>query len=304
MNGLGATRALIAGWFSFPGCNATAGDVMACNVLSAWLGDAGFPHDVARCGPSKPNLDWREVDPRRYTDLFFVCGPFRDRPMSRELLERFGHCRKIGINLSMIERIADFNPFDVLYERDSDRATRPDLVFAAEPMDVPVVGLILVHRQKEYGNRGQHGTAHRLIRQALGARGVSCVSVDTGLEENATGLHTLEQINAVIARTDLVVTTRMHGLVMALRNGVPAVAIDAISGGAKVLAQAQSIGWPIVTTVDDLTEDWINNAIERCLSPDIESLVTGSVARALESLQALRTDLMDTIAQRANNVGT
>ena len=33
-------RALIAGWFSWPDCNATAGDVMACDVLSRWLDEA------------------------------------------------------------------------------------------------------------------------------------------------------------------------------------------------------------------------------------------------------------------------
>lgn len=298
-------RALIAGWFSFPGCNATAGDVMACDVLSRWLGEAGLPHDVARCESIGPALDWQRLDPDRYTHLFFVCGPFRDRPMSRDLLERFAHCRHIGINLSMIERLDDFNPFDLLYERDSDRTRRPDLVFAAEANLVPVVGCLLVHKQREYGDRGRHAQVHATIRKVLAELGVACVPIDTSLEENPTGLHTLEQVNAVIARVDLVVSTRMHGLVMALRNGVPAVAVDAISGGAKVLSQARSVDWPIVTTADDLSEPWLKDAVQRCLDPQIAELVGHSQACAAEQLDKLRRELTGTIRKElsASTVG-
>ena len=45
---------------------------------------------------------------------------------------------------------------------------------------------------------------------------------------------------------DVVVTTRLHGLVFALRGGVPALAIDPIAGGAKVAGQAEAIGWPAI----------------------------------------------------------
>jgi polysaccharide pyruvyl transferase WcaK-like protein len=44
----------------------------------------------------------------------------------------------------------------------------------------------------------------------------------------------------VISRLDLVITMRMHGLVLALKHGVPALAVDPVAGGAKVTAQAQA----------------------------------------------------------------
>lgn len=296
-----APRALIAGWFSWAGCNATAGDVMACDVLSAWLTESGMPHDIARAAPVEPVLDWKTLDPSKYTHLFFVCGPFRDVLYAREILTAFGHCKKLGVNLSMIEKLAEYNPFDVLYERDSDRATRPDLVFAAALDDAPVVGTMLVHKQKEYGERGGHGEAHKLIQRVLAARAAACVPIDTCLEHNAGGLTTPEQINAMIGRMDMVVTTRMHGLVMALRNGVPAVAIDAIRGGAKVLAQANSIDWPIVTTVDNLSEQWLFDAVQRCLDPAIQQQVHQSVQRAADRLNTLRDELVQ--ASRADLPG-
>ncbi len=45
---------------------------------------------------------------------------------------------------------------------------------------------------------------------------------------------------------DIVVTTRLHGMVLALKNGVPAIAVDPIVGGAKITQQARAINWPIL----------------------------------------------------------
>lgn len=59
---------------------------------------------------------------------------------------------------------------------------------------------------------------------------------------------TAAQLESVISRLDLVVTTRLHGLVLALKNGVPALAVDPVAGGAKVSAQAGAWDWPAVIT--------------------------------------------------------
>ena len=67
---------------------------------------------------------------------------------------------------------------------------------------------------------------------------------------------------------DVVLTTRLHGLVLALKNGVPAVAVDPIAGGAKVRRQAETLGWPHVFTADDVTAAAVRDALEQCLTPD------------------------------------
>jgi hypothetical protein len=55
-------------------------------------------------------------------------------------------------------------------------------------------------------------------------------------------------LESILSRLDLVITMRMHGLVLALKQGVPALAVDPVAGGAKVTAQAGSWGWPAVVT--------------------------------------------------------
>jgi polysaccharide pyruvyl transferase WcaK-like protein len=69
---------------------------------------------------------------------------------------------------------------------------------------------------------------------------------------------------------DLVITTRLHGLVLALKNGVPAIAIDPIPRGFKIEGQAHTVGWPVVLPVDGLTNERLEEAFDCCLTADAQ----------------------------------
>ena len=87
----------------------------------------------------------------------------------------------------------------------------------------------------------------------------------------------------MIARMDVVLTTRLHGLVLALKNGVPALAIDPIAGGAKIKRQAETVGWPIVYTPESLTDETLQQAFDYCLTEEarLKARECGERARAL-----------------------
>ena len=69
-----------------------------------------------------------------------------------------------------------------------------------------------------------------------------------------------------------VITTRLHGMVLALKNGVPAIAIDPEDGGFKIRRQAEEIGWPVVHTVDRLDPAAWNASLAFCLTEDARAL--------------------------------
>jgi hypothetical protein len=131
--------------------NTTAGDLLAKDVACRWLQEAGYPYDVALAPAFGSAVDYHAVDPSAYTHLLFVCGPFRDTKFIRGLMEPFAGCRRIGLNLSMLTSLQQWNPFELLLERDSERASRPDITFGSLAARVPVVGQVLVHPQHEYG---------------------------------------------------------------------------------------------------------------------------------------------------------
>ncbi|MDO0929101.1 polysaccharide pyruvyl transferase family protein [Streptomyces sp. TG1A-8] len=94
----------------------------------------------------------------------------------------------------------------------------------------------------------------------LAAKDCARLTADTRL---ATGdwrlCATAEQFLALVSRFDVVVTTRLHGLVLALRTGTPVIAVDPVAGGAKASAQATALGWPALVDADALSRDTLDH---------------------------------------------
>lgn len=127
---------------------------------------------------------------------------------------------------------------------------------------VLLVGVVLVDPQREYRDRAMHAVANEAIQRLIAAREVAAVPIDTRLDVNRTGLRTPPEVESLIARMDVVVTTRLHGTVLALKNGVPSVAVDPIAWGAKIRRQAETVGWPVVFTADTLTDAALQEAFD------------------------------------------
>lgn len=278
-------RALLAGWFSFVDMGATAGDLMVRDLVREWLDEAGVSHDVAHAAPFAGGVRWETVDPQAYTHLVFVCGPFGNGPPVNEMLDRFSSCDWIGVDLSMLHPLDEWNPFELLLERDSDRTCRPDFALIAPAPRVPVVGVVLIHPQPEYRERDLHERANETIESVVAARECARLRIDTRLDvDNQAGLRTPAEVVALTAKADVVVTTRLHGLVLALRSGVPAVAVDPVAGGAKISRQAAALGWPWCFSAD-VDHATLAAAIDQCLEPAARALAHDVMSQAARSLE-------------------
>lgn len=278
-------RALLTGWFSFVDMGATAGDLLVRDLVREWLDEAGVSHDVAHAAPFGDGVRWEMVDPHAYTHLIFVCGPFGNGPPVDAMLDRFASCNLIGVDLSMLDPLDEWNPFELLLERDSDRTSRPDFALIAPAPLVPVVGIILIHPQPEYGERDLHQRANETIESVVAARACARLRIDTRLDlDNEAGLRTPAEVVALIAKADVVVTTRLHGLVLALRSGVPAVAVDPVAGGAKISRQAAALGWPWCFSAD-VNPTTLVAAIDVCLEPAARALAHDVMSQATRALE-------------------
>lgn len=285
-------KALVAGWFSFEQMGATAGDLLARDLVCGWIEQAGRSYDVALAAPFTGGVDWQTVDPSSYSHVVFVCGPFGNGWPLTEFLPRFSGCRLIGLNLSMLESLKTWNPFDLLLERDSSRTSRPDLTFLSQQPKAPVVGAVLVHLQKEYGKKALHAEANEAIQRLTDSREMSVVHIDTRLDTNSTGLRTPAEVESIIARMDVVLTTRLHGTVLSLKNGVPVVAIDPIAGGAKIHCQAETIGWPVVFTADTVTDEALQEAFDYCLTEEARDKARECGDRAKRNLKDVHAEFI------------
>ncbi|MDZ8024541.1 MAG: polysaccharide pyruvyl transferase family protein [Nostoc sp. DedQUE11] len=288
-------KILVAGWFSFEKCNTTAGDLMARDIVCEWIEKAGYAYDVALAPPFVGGVDWRLVDPHTYSHVVFVCGPFPYVKLSNDFVEHFSSCSLIGVDLSMIEPIDRWNPFDVLLERDSSAISRPDITFVSRQPKVPVVGVILVHPQHEYKDKGRHQIAHEAINRLIASREMVTVPIDTGLDPNQTNLKSAAEIESLIARMDFVVTTRLHGTVLALKNGVPVIAIDPIAGGAKIVLQTKTIGWPVVFNAENLTDEALQQAFDYCQTEAAREKARDCRDRAIKVVEQVRDEFISAL---------
>ncbi|MCE9633888.1 MAG: polysaccharide pyruvyl transferase family protein [Methylophilales bacterium] len=239
-----------------------------------------------------------------FTHLIAVCGPVWRAMWEGENLSSpaFSNCSKVGLNLSMIEDLSVWNPFDILIERDSVLNARADMAFLAPTRSFPVVGICLVHPQQEYGNVQRHDQVTKILQLVLKRLKVGLVAISTEIESLDLDSPAEPVVESLIANLDTLVTTRLHGMVYALRNGIPPVVIDPIAGGAKVLAQARAIGWPHVIAADMLTEERLMQLIEHCLSSEAREEAKACLNMAVEKASCIEKEFNETVFGSAGSI--
>lgn len=263
-------RVLVAGWFSLLHGEATAGDVLSMEAVQAALASTGIPHDVAwspiMCPSGGLLLD--DAEPGRYSHLVFVCGPVYGAAV-RELHERFARCRRIAVGVSVPDPSDPaVTGFEEVLPRDTPaEPARPDLAAVPITRPVPVVGVLLAHAQPEYGARQLHGEVTGVLSSWLVTLDCARLPLDSRLDPGDWRLcSTPDQFESLLRRLDVVVTTRLHGLVLALKNGVPVLAVDPVAGGGKVTAQAAAWRWPATVPAEALYPRSLDRHLAWCLS--------------------------------------
>jgi polysaccharide pyruvyl transferase WcaK-like protein len=102
---------------------------------------------------------------------------------------------------------------------------------------------------------------------------------------------------------DVVLTTRLHGTVLALKNSVPAIALDPIAGGAKIRRQAETVGWPVVFTAGALTDEALQQAFDYCLTEDAQMMARECCKRAISTAQGVREQFISSVARPNESAG-
>ncbi|MFN2494288.1 MAG: polysaccharide pyruvyl transferase family protein [Pseudonocardiaceae bacterium] len=302
-------RILLTGWPSFVCGEATAGDVLSMERVHRALGEAGLSVEVAWSPVFRPGaLSLDDADPDRYTHLVFACGPAHGAQV-RLLHSRFSRCRRIAVGVSVIDPTDPaVTGFDRVLARDGEVAPgRRDLSASAPTRTVPVIGVVLAPGQPEYGERRRHDTVHQRLATWLAEQDCVRIPIDTRLDpRNWRHAATPDQLDSLFGRLDAVLTTRLHGLVLALRLGVPVLAVDPVAGGGKVSAQADAWTWPALVTAEGLVSRTLNSSAALshwwrwCLSTQGRALAAERAATASQGHhEELVSGLLQTLADPA-----
>lgn len=252
-------------------------------------------HDTAWSEVFRPGgLRLEEARPGRYSHLVFVCGPVHGEQVAG-LHGTFVGCRRIAVGVTVIDP-ADpaVTGFNLVLARDSDacppvRDLAAAAVAASAPAAVPVAGVALTTGQGEYGLRRRHELVTGPITGWLGGKNCAPVPLETRLDSRDWRLcATAEAFMALLARLDIVVTTRLHRLALALAAGVPALAVDPVAGGGKVSAQARAWGWPGLVPAERVADTARLDALwDWCLSAEGRRAAQAASARPDHDMQAV-----------------
>jgi hypothetical protein len=263
-------RVLVAGWFSFDEVIATVGDELGADTVAGWLRELDVPHDVAWAPYLTRGVHWRDVDPAEYTHLVFVSGPIRDRPLLRELCARFAHGQRWAVNVSVVEE-GGRTLFDQVWERHAPgeagapHVSRCDLAIGADDAAAPVIAVAFAPVQAEYGTRSRADHVRAVIEEWLATRQLPWFELSMDLFDKPHARRPA-QVESLVRRADVVVSMRLHGLVLGVKGGRPVIACDPIDGGAKVRSQAEALDWPVVLAAEQLTAEALDAALRECLS--------------------------------------
>lgn len=283
---------LLAGWASLEHGEATVGDVLVLRVVAAQLEAAGVPHDVAWSRVMCPTggLVLADCPTEAYSHLIFACGPLTGDAVA-DLHRRFARLVRLAVDVTVIDPDDPVvQGFDRVIARDRPGApARRDLSVLAWPprqaggsRRVPgsegraapfdesrsaLVGAFLTSGQGEYGSARRHSAVVSGLEHWLGSLEAAVLPLETRLDPRDWRLaSTPTQFFAVMARLDVVVTMRLHALVLAVSLGIPAIAVDPVAGGGKVSAQAQAWQWPGLVSSADFDDGRLNDLLSWCLS--------------------------------------
>ena len=301
-------RTLIIGAFSFFDKCATFGDIQAMEVLVSWLVENKMEFDVIdNVSDETKIMTLNSVDPYKYDTLIYVCGPFG----KNEYLRKFAHCLKIGVDISIQNDKSNYinknECLDFIISRESPNETNPELAFKAKSDKVLVVGVALVHPQGEK-NVSAHEEVEKAVKKYFNKSKHASIILDTminvsilgnTIRRNKTNITTVSQLEALIRKCDVVISSRLHGLVYALKNNVPVVAIDPIIGGRKITAQSKEINWPILIQGQGISWQAIDRAVEKAIS--IKDSID-EIQKSIDiKINKIKTRLIDSIINYRNN---
>lgn len=282
---------LLVCWYGSFADHGTIGDLLAMQSVVTHL--VGLGYNVSHASAAETNIvgsrrvEWRAVSPESFDAFIFTCGPImKDHSHLQALFKHFEGVQKIGVSVSLFPEghFNHFNPFDEVLAREGGAEAFTDVALVAPPSfhrpprprsQSPTIGIILSAIQCEFGEnlcqwemtgKIAHETANKLI----ATHGGRIVAIENHLQRS--GL-TPEAIEALYADCDLIITSRFHGAIMAMRHLVPFIAIDQIKGGAKVHNLVGATGWPFIYLAEKIDSDRLASDALKLIAGDFDQLL-------------------------------
>jgi hypothetical protein len=294
MNSL-RSKVAIGWWGSLCSRNGTVGDCWAVHNVAQWLLHNSVDVDVIS-GPTWPyknivSMPFELVDARKYDMFIWVCGPLVPDEQIIKMISEFKDHRRIAVGVSKLAEMNDINSlFDRIIARDSMDEVTFDL--ALDPRYFPArldpklkknTAVLLSLVSYEHWFDAQHDDSQRVARAFGEAMHNLRLDPIRFVDTRLTSQDPIE-IARPFAETSFVLTTRLHGALLAIQNEVPFVAVEQNANSTKISTIIRGrLGWPCVLPIADIAPSTVEAAITqaKCLAS------RGAMAKFRESAERL-----------------
>lgn len=289
-------KILIAGWFSRKTKGTTIGDLLSIEILVDWCNDWGIEYDIAdNTGTYENSVDWIIQNPSNYSVVVYLTGPMiAGSRFQSELIERFKpHAKIVGLNVSLINNGESiWNPFDTVFIRDSPNEARADLVFLGKPKKTILVGVVMRGKQSEYiGKHVYNNEVKHWFDTLIKEENYAAIYFDTDIGNIGINLYEERDLEILFSKLDLILTTRLHAAVLALKSHVPVIAVDQVENGAKLSRVLKSVSWPYTYIANLNSYEEIKSAARNILSKSNNKTMATTNSISIAQLEDLKESL-------------
>lgn len=269
---------ILVGWYGSFKNHGTIGDLLAVIALVSHL--VGRGHQVVHSSASPldiagaEQIEWQASNPESFDVVIFSCGPIlKQHKQTTSFFEHFTGCFTIGIGVSLLPDgdPNHYNPFNIALARQGSQRAYGDLAIAAplKPQGTinqvqpnpsktgrPAIciGIALRGRQEDYGLERCHSEqAEALFSELIELISKHYTVKIIRLEHRLSQLDGMPlKLEQQYRQCNLILTTRFHGGILALRNQRPFVAIDQIQDGGKVMPLLKELDWHSLFSIESM----------------------------------------------------
>jgi hypothetical protein len=309
---------IIVGWWGSIEMSPTAGDKLAVDAVVNALSTTITEIHVSSLTPYKHNkaltIPWQKTVATDYALFVFVCGPlvFSSKSLCK-MLRHYNSCKRVAIGVSIInvndplltEYFDGIIPRDMSGPHSKYKETFDVALAALSPLphvsqripqsDKIKIGCVLRGNQSEYGERCWFQKAVELMHTLSTLPNVEIKQFDTVLIPKLK--YDTQRVLDNFSNLDLVITTRMHGLLLSLSMGIPVIAMDQIEGGKKVTNISNKIEWDWCYSVKDINLSDITQCLSQVFEADTRSKVEKSRALAMSLSQDALKIFLDYVSK-------
>jgi hypothetical protein len=288
-------KVIISGWHTLGSDHATTGDWITIDLVIKQLQEQGIETIIAY---STEHLTRDDIK-------LWITGPVDPSYKKQQELISIDSSNWILCNTTLIEDRSNI-PYDIDVTCIRDRGNKlvnTDLaVLAPKFHQKPIISTVCLRGyQPEYRQtQTYHDELKECLMRKLEKLGIYPIHISTKIPNGISFEKAAFAFEDLIKKTDIFITSRLHGLIHSLRAGRLPIVIEEVQSGGKVSALCKKYKIPFLAFNEGKFTDNIEPLIQLSLQPNSEKYVSTLLQEMQKSARSNLSNIVKIVLNRLN----